>query len=107
MLSALDAAGEQIIAGGEVLCVNPGLQGSSRLLSQFKANRPPDFLLNNRGSGLHTARVRHIWHADFDQIATPQLAVDGQIEKREVLMRSAICSRIRIAQTSCSLSGGF
>ena len=46
-----------------------------------------------------------IAYLEFNEIAAPKLAVDGEIEQGEISKRSANCGRIRIAQISRSFNG--
>ena len=62
---------------------DPGRDRVPRLHGQFKLNRPLGLLLHDdRAAGYLTA-LDHVVHAQPDQIAAAQLAVDGEVEERE------------------------
>jgi len=55
-----------------------------RLVSDFKLNWPLRLALHDDCSSGHLAAMRYITDPSPDQIAGPQLAVDGEIEPREI-----------------------
>ena len=62
---------------------DPGGDRVSRLLGDLKLHRPLGLLLHdNRARGDVTA-LDHIVDAKPDQVASAQLAVDGEVEQRE------------------------
>jgi len=56
----------------------------ARLLTQFKSNGPPSFLLSNRCAIRRIAGGGDILDPDGNDITAAKLAVDRQIEHREV-----------------------
>src|SRR5262249_28163226 len=56
----------------------------ARLLPQFKSNWPPSFLFSKRFAIPPITRCRHLLHPDGNDITGAKLAVDRQIEHREV-----------------------
>jgi hypothetical protein len=54
------------------------------LLGELEPHRLRRLLLHHGGAGRCLSSVRDILHAELDQIATAQLAVDGEIEQCEV-----------------------
>jgi hypothetical protein len=53
-----------------------------------------------------TAR-RHVVDTDGDHVAAAKLAIDRQVEQREVTLRPSICSLVRIDQTWLGRKGGL
>src|SRR5580700_5485770 len=66
----------------------PVVDRRSGLFGDLKLDRPTRFLLDHGGAVRHSATSAHIVDAQPHEIATPQLAIDGQIEKREVAFTS-------------------
>ena len=65
-------------------CFNPGLDGFTRVFRDFELNGALRFALNDRHP-LANGRADHqIAHADPNQIAAAQLAVDREVEEREI-----------------------
>jgi hypothetical protein len=63
---------------------NPGRNRSACRFSDFKLNRPTGFLLKNQRPGCHAPAVADVAHPKAHQVASPQFAVDSQIEQCEV-----------------------
>jgi hypothetical protein len=57
---------------------------SAGLVRQFESNRPPRLLLPDSSSIKGVSIRGHIIDADRDDIATPQLAIDRQVEQSQV-----------------------
>src|SRR5260370_11746648 len=60
------------------------VDGLAGLLTQFKSDRPPSFLLSNRCAIRRIATGGDILDQDGDDVTAAKLAVDRQIEHREV-----------------------
>ena len=56
----------------------------SGMLSDLELDWPPGFLLDYRGSVLHSVSDAYVAHPEPHEVAAPQLAVDGEIEQSEV-----------------------
>src|SRR5229473_1469064 len=75
---------EQEFAGSFVGGFQVIIDGLAGLLAQFKSDRPPSFLLSNRCAIRRVAAGGDILDPDSDDITAAKLAVDRQIEQREV-----------------------
>jgi hypothetical protein len=60
------------------------IDGLACLLSQLKSNRSPGLSLTHRRSVNCVTIGRNIIDPNGDDVATPQLTVDGKIEHRQV-----------------------
>src|SRR5260370_2980911 len=60
------------------------VDGLAGLLTQFKSDGPPSFLLSNRCAIRRVAAGGDILDPDGDDVTAAKLAVDRQIEHREV-----------------------
>jgi hypothetical protein len=60
------------------------VDGMAGLLGQFKSNRSPSLSLTHRCSGNCVPIGSNIIDPNGDDVATPQLTVDGKIEHRQV-----------------------
>jgi hypothetical protein len=83
-LSGPPPAGEQRLAGllsGRFEVVINGLAG---LLRQFKSNRTPGLFLAHRRTGKRVAVRGNVFDPYCDHITAAQLAIDGEIEHRQV-----------------------
>ena len=58
--------------------------GPSGLFGDFELNRSSCFLLENCRPVAHPAADTHVIGLHPDEIATPELAVDGEVEQSEV-----------------------
>jgi hypothetical protein len=77
-------AGEQKLAGllpGRFEVVINRLAG---LLRHFKSNRKPGLCLAHRRTGERVAVRRNVFDPQGDNIAASQLAIDGEVEHRQV-----------------------
>jgi hypothetical protein len=59
---------------------DPSRQCITRLLSNFELHRTLRFLLHDDRAVSHMTSLLHIMHAEANQIAAAQFAIDGQIE---------------------------
>ena len=63
---------------------DPGGNCVARLLGDLKLDRPLRFLLHDDRAGRAPATLDHIVNAESNQIATAQLAVDGEVEQGDL-----------------------
>jgi hypothetical protein len=56
----------------------------SGLFGDLELDWPPIFLLDYLGAVLHSVPDAYVPHPEPHEVAAPQLAVDGEIEQREV-----------------------
>ena len=84
MRGAILPAGEQVILCPQPLKFDLFADRHSRLVSNFKLNWPFGLPLHDDRSSRHLAAKRDIPDPDSDQVAGSQLAVDGEIEQREI-----------------------
>lgn len=82
MGSGPDAAGEQEIRFGEAAARDPCADGSARLLRDFELHWPSCFLLYDHRPITNRTGKGNVSDGDGDKVATPQLAVDGEIKQR-------------------------
>jgi hypothetical protein len=75
---------EQELAGSFVAGLQVLIDGLAGLLAQFKSDRPTSFLLSNRCAIRRVAAGGDILGQDGDDVTAAKLAVDRQIEHREV-----------------------
>jgi len=78
------SAGKQAILKPEVRPSDPRSQRIARLLGDFKLNGTLGFLLHDDRSRSDAIAIRDIPNSRLDQVAGSQLAVDGQIEQRQL-----------------------
>jgi len=80
------------------------IDGFAGLLGEFEAHRSPGLVLTD-GCPVHgIATRRDIAQPEADQIASAQLAVDSEVEQRQIALAPR---QLRIAQICLSLSGGL
>jgi hypothetical protein len=77
------------------------------LLGHLEPNRLPCFPLANRRPIPGISVWGDILHPERDDVATAELAIDGQIEHCQVAQRPSTWSLVRIDQTCFGRSGGF
>jgi hypothetical protein len=77
-------AAEQELAWHPARGTDVVVDGLPRLLCHFEANRLSRFLLSDRCSINGTSMWGNIFDLESDDIAAAQLAVDGQIEHRQI-----------------------
>ena len=83
------------------------VDGHPGLVCQFEPHRSAGLLLAD-GCAIHRISARcHVIYADGDDIATAQLAIDGEVEQGEVTLAPSICNLVLIDQTWLGRSGGF
>ena len=82
----VDAAREDV--GASILWsrVQPLLQRDAGLLHDLELNRTAGFVLDNRRSVSHVAACRDVVDPKADEVAAAQLAVDGEVEQREIAL---------------------
>lgn len=78
------AAGKQIIPFAKTATGYPSTNGGSGLLCDLELDRPPRLPLNDHRPIADTAGARGVADHNGDQVATTKLAVDGEIEKRQI-----------------------
>jgi hypothetical protein len=77
-------AWEQALAKLSVADAKVVIQRLTGHLRQLEANGPASLPLTDVGAVNCIAVGRHVLHAQSDEVATTQLAIDGQIEERQV-----------------------
>ena len=77
------------------------------MLGHLESNRPAGLLLADRCTVDRMSMRRNVLDLDRDDIAPAQLAVDRQIEHRQVARTSLIWSLVRIDHTCFGRSGGL
>jgi hypothetical protein len=84
MLSSGQRTREEVSPCLELQNVDPGLNGCPSLVGDFKLDRPARFLLDHCRSVPYAPSNTNIVETYSDEITPPQLAVDRQIEHREI-----------------------
>ena len=77
-------AGEQALAGAAARGPQVVVERVARHLGQLEADGPAGLALADSGAVDGVAVGRHVIDAQRDQIAAAQLAVDGEVEQRQV-----------------------
>ncbi len=70
--------------------LQPSRNSNSGRLGQFELDWPLCLALGHNGPGKNLAPMRDISDSQADKVATPKLAVDGEIEHREVADRVCV-----------------
>ena len=78
------AAGEKIITGLLTLACEVNVDRLSGLLGDLELNWPAGLSLPNRGPVDRVAVWRNILDLEADDIASSELAVHGEVEKRQI-----------------------
>jgi hypothetical protein len=86
---------------------DPSTDGGSRLLGDLELDWSSGFPLNDHCPVADNTGKRDISDHYGDQVTTSQLAVDREIEERQISFESDTCSRVRMLRTPCGLRGGF
>jgi hypothetical protein len=106
--SVMKPAGEQVLPARLSGIGQPITDCCSGLFGNLELDWSACFLLDDRGAIPDPAADAHVVDLKPRKVATPQLAVDGQIEQCEIASGAvSSLSRTRIAQTSFGLSGRF
>jgi hypothetical protein len=101
------ASGKKELAGLSFCHLEVLINYVARLVGQFEANRPPSLLLPDRSSTQGVSIRGHIIHADSDDIAATQLAIDREIEQGQVARAALKLEFGPDRQTWLGRSGGF
>ncbi len=80
----IDPTREHIVVHRAAPLLEPGEQASARVWKQLEVNRSACFLLHDNRSRLDLPAADKVADLHPHQVATPQLAVDHQIEQRPV-----------------------
>src|SRR5262245_49103023 len=84
MRRGTDPALKQVVRDIERAPFQHRSHGRARLLGDLELHGPASLLLDDDGTVLDLAAGGDVIYAQPDQVAGAQLAVDGQIEEREV-----------------------
>jgi len=103
----MDAAREQEILWPEPGLLDPGLQRVPAGLRDLELDRPLRLLLQDDRPGRDLVAVADIADLEIDEVTAAQLAVDAEVEHRELSDAARHLRRTRSAQMSFSLSGTF
>jgi hypothetical protein len=77
-------AGEKVPGSVSALCSEIGIHRLAGVLGEFEHHRPAGLLLANGRARDGTALRRNIGDTQADQVAAAQLAVDAEIEQRQI-----------------------
>jgi hypothetical protein len=77
------------------------------LLEQFSLNQPTRSSSGPPSPIANPAAGAHIIDTHPNEVAVPKLAVDGQIEHRNIALAAPSCRRTRTVQTSFGFNGRF
>ena len=81
---SLETAWEQISAVASVQGDDPLADSSTGLVGNLELHRPASLLLNDGRAIANSPASKHVIDPQSDEIAAPELAVDGEIEHREI-----------------------
>ena len=73
----MDATWEEKIPGFQLGSRDPCGQTLARALRELELNGLLSFLLHDNLSGTHSTAIRHVTQSKLDQVAAPELTVDG------------------------------
>ena len=79
--------------------LDPSLHRLTGLFGELELDWAARLLLPDRRALLHRPRQRHVGYRELHDIAAAQLAVDGEVEQREIPLATSICSLVLIDQT--------
>src|SRR5215469_700018 len=83
MVGTSHATGEQVVSRHEGCFTDPGRERVAGLLSDLEPHGTLGLLLQNCGTSSNAIGVTDITHAQIQQVARAQLAVNRQIKKGE------------------------
>jgi hypothetical protein len=81
---AAHAARKQVLARAQPCLCDPGFRRVASLLDEFKPYRLLGFALHHSCTGNNAPILGDVAHPKPDEVATSQLAVDGEIEKGSI-----------------------
>jgi hypothetical protein len=102
-----DAARKQTLLRLKFRLLNPGGDGSSRRLGQFKLHGPLGLFLHDHRSRQNLIAVGDVAHTQIDEIATTQLAVKREVKHCQVSDLMRVQKLNPDGQMSFGFSGGF
>lgn len=82
--ATMEAAGKETALLIQRVVGHPGRDRSTGWFCQLKLDRPPGLLLDDHGTLSDSPAGNHITDPQSDQVATAQLAVDGQVEQGQI-----------------------
>ena len=82
------ATGEEELAASWRGVGEPIADCCSGLFSDLELDRPTGFPLDHRCAVLHPAPDAYVGHPKPDEVTAPQLAINGEVEKRKVTSAS-------------------
>ena len=89
MSAFVKAPGPEVFGPDHQRNLKPSRDGFPRPLGDFEAHRPPGFALDDRGAALDLSGRIDVGDLQLHQVASAQLAVDGEIEERQ--LASPLC----------------
>jgi hypothetical protein len=84
MIGMIDAAWKDEIVERAAAAFEPCQQAAARGFEELKLNGSADLLLNNDRACTNPATADEIADFDFDDVASPELTIDREIEHRAV-----------------------
>jgi hypothetical protein len=81
--------GKEVVSRHQGCIADPGRERVARLLSDLEPHETLGLLLQNCGASSNAISMTDIAHAQIQQVARAQFAVNRQIEKREFAGSSA------------------
>jgi hypothetical protein len=101
-----ETAREQVSTPVSVEGSQPLADCAPGLLGDLELDRPTGLLLDHRRSIANPAAGAHIIDPHPNEVAVPELAVDGQIQHRKIAL-AALKLHTRTVQTSFGFNGRF
>jgi hypothetical protein len=83
---------------------NPGVHRFARRFRDFELHRPLGLLLHDDCASNDPLAMGDIPHAKLHEIAAAQLAVDGQVEQRQLPLQVALAEALRLAAANTWVS---
>jgi hypothetical protein len=74
---------KKVLLGFQLRLANPICQRVPGLFGYLKLNRPMRFLLHDNCAQRHPITLCNIANFKFDQITSPELAINGKIEESQ------------------------
>ena len=63
---------------------NPGRNRFAGCFGEYELDRALSLLLHHDGARSYPITVRHVAHLNLHQVASAQLAINGQVEQRKI-----------------------
>jgi hypothetical protein len=103
----VEPAGEEEVIRLQASLLDPRLQGIPGGLRDLELNWALGLVLHDDGARRHLVTMTNVSNLQGNEVAATQLAVDAQVEQRELAYPVLHLKLTRSAQMSLSLNGAF